>query len=274
MSDNGAALLSTCGLSVVVAAIWQYENVRNRAFQMLKKNWIKDKIYIFERKKYTWRQEINKKWNQLSQGQKLFVPICFLNVLVFLSWQIKRFQPGMMKYFCSSPFGEATCLPMLLATFSHCNILHLAANMYVLHTFTTGAVQDLGKEQFVALYLSSAVVSSFASYLYKVVRSQTGPSLGASGAVMGMIAYICSKYPDSTLSIIGLPSISFSADTGIKCIILLDIIGLLKGWKFMDHAAHLGGSFCGIAWCQWGNAYIWKKKEPLLEWWHELRTPK
>lgn len=42
-----------------------------------------------------------------------------------------------------------------------------------------GAVSSLGKEQFLALYLSAGVISSFTSYFYKIVTKQTGLSLGA-----------------------------------------------------------------------------------------------
>lgn len=73
----------------------------------------------------------------------------------------------------------ATCWPMLLSTFSHYSVLHLAANMYVLHSFSTAAVASLGREQFVAFYLTSGVVSSLASHVYKTAFSMPGLSLGA-----------------------------------------------------------------------------------------------
>lgn len=68
---------------------------------------------------------------------------------------------------------------MLLSTFSHYSIFHLAANMYVLHSFSTVAVSSLGKEQFVAFYLSSGVVSSLVSSIYKTALGLPGLSLGA-----------------------------------------------------------------------------------------------
>lgn len=43
----------------------------------------------------------------------------------------------------------------------------------------SGAVHSLGKEQFLCLYLSAGVISSFTSYLYKVLTKQPGLSLGA-----------------------------------------------------------------------------------------------
>lgn len=68
---------------------------------------------------------------------------------------------------------------MVLSTFSHSSLMHVAVNMYVLHSFSTAAVATLGKEQFMALYLTSGVLSSFASHLYKTLFSRPGLSLGA-----------------------------------------------------------------------------------------------
>lgn len=45
--------------------------------------------------------------------------------------------------------------------------------------FLTAAIASLGKEQFTAMYLSAGVISSFASFLYKVIANQPGLSLGA-----------------------------------------------------------------------------------------------
>lgn len=68
---------------------------------------------------------------------------------------------------------------MVLSTFSHYSAFHLFANMYVLHSFSSGAVNSLGKEQFLGLYLTGGVFSSLTSYAYKAVVSQPGLSLGA-----------------------------------------------------------------------------------------------
>lgn len=44
---------------------------------------------------------------------------------------------------------------MILSSFSHYSILHMLANMYVLWTFSSGIVSLLGKEQFLAVYMSA-----------------------------------------------------------------------------------------------------------------------
>lgn len=66
---------------------------------------------------------------------------CFLKVSMFSC------------VFISPP--ETQCLPMILSTFSHYSVIHMLANMYVLWTFSSGIVSLLGKEQFLAVYMSA-----------------------------------------------------------------------------------------------------------------------
>ncbi|CAH1957734.1 unnamed protein product [Acanthoscelides obtectus] len=261
------------GATFLGAVIWEYENMRRHAIKHLKKpvKFFKQKVDEGFHASTELTQEIYNWWNRLTTGEKVFVPICAINILVFAAWRVPRWQPFMMKYFCSNPATQNVCLPMLLSTFSHYSGMHLLANMYVLHSFSTGAVQSLGMEQFLALYLSAGVVSSFTSYFYKVVTKQPGLSLGASGAIMAVLGYVCTQFPDTRLGIILLPIITFSAGSAIKFIMGLDLAGVLLGWKFFDHAAHLGGAAWGITYALWGNNFIWQRREPVLHYWHELR---
>ncbi|CAB0036197.1 unnamed protein product [Trichogramma brassicae] len=158
-----------------------------------------------------WRSNAKEWWMNLSEGQRMFWFICYANALVFVAWKIPSIRPTMLKYFATNPVSNVTCLPMVLSMFSHFNLWHLAANMYVLHSFSTAAVGYLGKEQFLAVYLSSGVMSSFVSNAYKILLNRHGFSLGASGAIMGILAFICTQFPDTKLSIIMLPQFTFSA---------------------------------------------------------------
>ncbi|XP_050553596.1 presenilins-associated rhomboid-like protein, mitochondrial isoform X2 [Spodoptera frugiperda] len=214
---------------------------------------------------------LTKWWRSLRDSEKVFYPILAANLLVFGAWRVRSLQPYMIKYFCSNPSGSSRCLPMLLSTFSHYSAMHLAANMYVLYSFMPAAVASLGKEQFVAMYLSAGVISSFASFVYKVLLNQPGLSLGASGAIMSVLAYVCVQYPDTRLSIIFLPMYTFAAGTAIKVIMSVDLAGVVFGWKFFDHAAHLGGALFGMAWCHWGSSMIWGNRDKFLQYYHTFR---
>ncbi|XP_015429709.1 PREDICTED: presenilins-associated rhomboid-like protein, mitochondrial [Dufourea novaeangliae] len=255
------------GTTFIAATIWEYERIRERTYRMV--NHYKQ-LGIH---KVGWRHEMEVWWKNLTEGQKVFAPICFLNIMVFLAWRIPQLQKTMVQYFCANPASRTLCWPMLLSSFSHYSFLHLAANMYVLHSFSSLAVSALGKEQFVALYLTGGVVSSFASNLYKTTFRIYSPSLGASGAVMAILGFVCSQFPDTYLTIIFLPMYKFTASGAIKVIMGLDILGCLMRWQYFDHAAHLGGVLFGLFWQAWGKENIWQKREPVLTFWHELRGP-
>lgn len=62
--------------------------------------------------------------------------------------------------------------------------------------------------------------------------------------------------------------LTFSASTGIKALMAVDTAGIVAGWKFLDHAAHLSGVLFGIFWCRWGNEHIWRNREVVMAWWH------
>lgn len=92
----------------------------------------------------------------------------------------------------------------------------------------------MGKEQFLAFYLSAGVISSLASHIFKTALRRPGISLGAvnlkwflnsspkiclilivikSGAIMGVLAYFCSQHPDALLHIAFIPGFTFTADS-------------------------------------------------------------
>ena len=257
------------GGSLAGCAVWQYERMRRQARQarMFGLSWPGGR-----RKVGVWREEMRQWWAGLTDGQRLFWPLCGANLLVFAGWRVPALQSFMMKWFTCGPSGPAKCLPMLLSAFSHYAPLHLACNMYVLHSFISPAVKLLGPEQFLAVYLSSGVVSSYCSMIYKVAVRSSGLSLGASGAICCVLGMFGCFLPDTKLSIVFLPMITFSAGTAIKGMMALDTAGMLLRWSYLDHAAHLGGLLSGVAWAHYGTGEVWARREALVTAWHRLRT--
>ncbi|XP_059247427.1 presenilin-associated rhomboid-like protein, mitochondrial isoform X2 [Mustela nigripes] len=204
------------------AAIWQYESLKSRVqsyFDGIKADWLDS---IRPQKEGDIRKEINKWWNNLSDGQRTVTGIIAANVFVFCLWRVPSLQRTMIRYFTSNP--------------------------------------------------ASSVISNFVSYVCKVATGRYGPSLGASGAIMTVLAAVCTKIPEGRLAIIFLPMFTFTAGNALKAIIAMDTAGMILGWKFFDHAAHLGGALFGIWYITYGHELIWKNREPLVKIWHEMRT--
>jgi len=261
------------GGTVAACALWQYENMRAEAKKFKIVSWWNARTQELGVKKAgDFREEMRQWWSELPEGEKLFWPLCFLNVAVWAAWKVPALQPCMLRNFTSNPGSRSVCLPMLLSTFSHISVLHLGANMFVLHSFMDPAVHLLGKEQFLAVYLTSGVFSSLASYVHKVKAARMGYSLGASGAICTVLGLFGTLVPDARMQFLLLPMFTFTASTAIKGLMAIDTAGIVAGWTFFDHAAHLSGVLYGIWWCYWGQRIVWENREPLVTWWHKMRT--
>ncbi|KAK7090646.1 presenilin-associated rhomboid-like protein, mitochondrial [Littorina saxatilis] len=264
-----------CGSSFVGSMIWQYESLRQQAQEVMKGL---DRQFgqMFEPtygKEMGFRAHMNSMWNNMSDGQKMVMGLIAANFAVFLCWKAPAMQPFLMKYFASKPGNPQ--ISMLLSAFSHFNLWHIAANMYVLWSFANISLNLFGREQWMAVYLSAASISAFASLANKVLRGGAiAPSIGASGAIMCLLGAVCVSHPDARLSIAFVGEIyphSFSASSALKFILLLDTAGLVMGWRMFDHAAHLGGVLFGVWYATYGHKWIWNNREGVMRWWHELR---
>ncbi|XP_069574436.1 presenilin-associated rhomboid-like protein A, mitochondrial isoform X1 [Brachyistius frenatus] len=277
------------GCSFGAAAILQYETLRSRV-QTAKDDAESEKLIQGSQNRTHWHNWWNQLsgfqrqlillmstvddfWSSLTEGQKTATGIIAVNAVVLCCWRIPSMQRSMIKYFTSNPASKTRCLPMVLSSFSHYSIIHMVANMYVLWTFSSGIVSLLGKEQFLAVYLSAGVISSLVSYMCKTATGRFYPSLGASGAVMAVLAAVCAKVPEAKLGIIFLPMVTFTAGNALKALVAIDTAGLILGWRLFDHAAHLGGALFGVWYVAYGHKLIWRKREPLVKLWHDIRSP-
>jgi rhomboid-like protein len=267
--------------SFISVTIWEYEKIRSKALNVLRNSsplgWIKKKTQKQQEIASELQTELNRinkeidaLWNKMTPGERVFVPILALNCLVFAAWRVPRLKPFMLRYFASNPAAKAVCWPMFLSTFSHYSMFHLFANMYVLHSFSAAA-NSLGREQFVGLYLSAGVFASLTSYLFKFASKAPGYSLGASGAIMAVLAYVCNQFPDTQLSILFIPQFHFNAGNAIQAIMAFDLAGIIFRWRLFDHAAHLGGACFGLFWSIYGQRHLWPLREHVVGLWHELR---
>ncbi|KAM6990054.1 presenilin-associated rhomboid-like protein A, mitochondrial [Tautogolabrus adspersus] len=274
------------GCSFGAAAILQYETLKSKV-QSAKEEEEKllegsedmaywhdwwNQLSGFQRQAILLMSLVDDFWGSLTEGQRTVTGIIAVNAVVLCCWRIPLMQRGMIKYFTSNPASKTKCLPMILSSFSHYSIIHMVSNMYVLWTFSSGIVSLLGKEQFLAVYMSAGVISTMISYMCKTATGRLYPSLGASGAVMAVLAAVCAKVPEAKLGIIFLPMVTFTAGNALKALIAIDAAGLLLGWRLFDHAAHLGGALFGIWYVAYGHKLIWRKREPLVKLWHDMRS--
>lgn len=54
------------------------------------------------------------------------------------------------------------------------------------------------------------------------------------------------------MSLIFLPFVPIPIMTAYYGMLLVDLVGLLRGWALFDHAAHLGGALAGVLYYWYG----------------------
>ncbi|KAL7075062.1 hypothetical protein ACQ4LE_005969 [Meloidogyne hapla] len=254
---RAVAFTAATGLTTFsIASISEYKNTK-KSFQDL----INDSLAEFKRI-YSGRHESKKRMDSL------IAALIASNVAVFALWRFSNFNKFMSLFFTNGYASKLLCLPMLLSVFSHSNFLHMFANMYVLNSFSSATLEFLGKEQFLAFYLTGGVFASLISLCVKSFTKSLLPSLGASGAIAALIGYVCIVASDARISILFLPQFQFSAGNALIGILLFEaamlFVGIFTKFRIFDNAAHLGGLLFGVWYAEKGEEFYRQTFSPKL----------
>jgi membrane associated rhomboid family serine protease len=147
----------------------------------------------------------------------------------------------------------------LTSLFIHAGPFHLAGNMLCLWVFGSHVEDALGARRFLLIYLSSGLCATALQGLSDLTflhHLQGG--LGASGAVMGVVALCCTRFRKVKVNILYWVWVrvgTFQAEAlwvAIAFIALEFILGIVSGavgtTGGVAHFAHVGGFMCGLAW--------------------------
>lgn len=131
-----------------------------------------------------------------------FAPVTFLlivaNVAVFVLWEF--LNPNADQFIAQYALTPAlvnwsdpsTLLPFITSQFLHGGALHIAGNMLFLWVFGDNVEHRFGW-WYLPLYLGAGVVGGLAQYL--LAPQSTIPSLGASGAIAGVLGAYLLLFP-------------------------------------------------------------------------------
>lgn len=75
-----------------------------------------------------------------------------------------------------------------------------------------------------------------------------------AGAVYALVTLTALSFPSTSVSLIFLPFFPIPIGVATSALVAVDIVGLLRGWRMFDHAAHLAGAAMGAAWFAGGHA--------------------
>ncbi len=144
---------------------------------------------------------------------------------------------------------------MLSAGFVHGDFIHLAINMYVLYMFggiVENAFEDViygkhvGKIVFLVMYLLNIVAASIPTY-FKHKNNASFASVGASGAVSGLVFIYIVLMPYAPLQFLFLPFIDIPAILLGVGYLIYSSYAAKKAKTRIDHVAHFYGALFGIA---------------------------
>jgi membrane associated rhomboid family serine protease len=142
-------------------------------------------------------------------------------------------------------------LTMITSMFMHGSIAHIAGNMLYLFIFGDNLENRLGHVKYLVFYLVCGVLASLAHVFSTYFSTQNSlvPSLGASGAISGVLGAYLMLFPSRKVKILFLYQfITVASYIALGGWILLQIVsGLASGGNGgVAYAAHVGGFIAGL----------------------------
>lgn len=174
----------------------------------------------------------------------------FAFVLVF-PFEIRQAYTVLYMPWLQDALGNTFFKPVQLVTHmfmhDHKDIMHIIFNMMMLYFLGPPVEQTLGKQRFLAYYVSCGFGALALHMLLAYNGYIAGGSIvGASGAIMGVAIGFGIISPNAVLRLI-FPPIALKAKYMIGAYILFDLIGGFGGGESnIAHFAHLGGALMGF----------------------------
>lgn len=145
-------------------------------------------------------------------------------------------------------------------------VTHILFNMLTLSIFGGPVESRLGPVRFAILYLVGGLTAAFfflgqawweAGFSWAVLGGNTQEIVGASGAVLAVVAAFAVYYPDARLFIFPIPFPIRARKAVIFFIVLSIVFMFVPALSFIGHSAHIGGLVAGY-WL----ARTWRKETP------------
>lgn len=176
------------------------------------------------------------------QWREYFVTIILLiiNIIAFIICS----QTGEVVYNVGSMNAESVFIDheyyrLITAMFLHGDIEHIVSNMIFLVGIGQMVECAIGHVRFIILYMLSGLGASICSMLYSATSGNLYSSVGASGAVFGLIG---------ALLILVIVHNGRFGYVSIRRLLLAIVYMIYSGisTQYVDNAAHIGGLICGI----------------------------
>lgn len=176
--------------------------------------------------------------------------LLIVNTAIFLlGGLLPQLGAFLLQWFSIDPRSWFTALqPWRLVSyqFLHGNLLHIVLNMIVLFFLGPTLEKHWGSRRFILFYLGCGVAAGL-SYLLLMAIGLVGaaPLLGASGAILGVLAACAILFPQFIVFLVIIPMPIRVFAVVMTLLYVVNIIS--KGPNAGGDAAHLGGMAAGAA---------------------------
>lgn len=151
---------------------------------------------------------------------------------------LQVFVKGFTETFMLTSNAFAMPWQFVTAIFLHGNLLHLLFNLFALVFFGLVVENLIGSKKFLALFSSSGIIANIISFSFYPA------SLGASGAILGLIGCLAAIKPMMIVWAFNIPMPMFLAAIIWIAASVLGIFGF--GERGIGYLAHLSGIMFGI----------------------------
>lgn len=207
--------------------------------------------------------------------------IIIINLIMFVATLLN--EQFMVETFALFYPASHLFKPWQLVThmFMHAGFWHIFFNMYALFIFGSVLERTIGTKKFLIYYFVSGIGAMLlhtgvgfvesGHYLSEMAEGSSSaqlsylrllatPTLGASGAIYGVLIGYAMLYPESVLTLI-FPPISFKARTFVLIFAGIELLtGIFATADGVAHFAHLGGMLFG-----WLLMLYWRRSGRLWD---------
>ena len=186
--------------------------------------------------------------NSIQRTTPVVLNLIIINAIVFVAQMVLDKTMGFTNMIALYSYQSELFKPYQLVThmFAHDpgNFFHILFNMYALWMFGSVLERVWGPKRFLIFYLACGLAAGVAQM---VLMNPFGAAVGASGAIMGLLAGFAYLFPNTQFFIIPFP-FPIKAKYIVAIYAAIDLFGGLHpgGADNIAHFAHLGGLIMGF----------------------------
>ena len=171
--------------------------------------------------------------------------LIIVNLLVFLALMNPMLQNILMRFGALWPIESNMFAPWQLVSymFIHGSLAHVLFNLFALWIFGQGIENYWGTKRFTVYYFLTGIG---AALIHMWIGAGGAPTVGASGAVYGILLAFGMMFPDRYIMLL-FPPVPIKAKYFVAIFGAIELFsGLMRTNSGIAHFAHLGGMIVGF----------------------------